>query len=478
MGKKKQTESRFYFRYANAMTPEDRLDYSYWHPKFDSVIKSLSATKLCVDEISSLIRSPIASGKTPEDYVYPMRGVCFIGARNVADGKVDLSEVERIEESVHNGMLKNSKVNKGDALITMAGTVGRCALYQESFESNINQAVARIQLNVKRIDPDYAVYFLNSSLGQAQFERNQHQVDQPNINATEIGRIRIVYPRDPTEQIRVARTLNRLRVETEALGAKRDVVLKKASDLVMQELGLETPQVKKDYYARDSDVFGERIDFVWNHPNTDTVKDYLRANGAVSLGSIITGEIEYGVNDYGKEKGKIPFVNVDNLGLDGRIHTDGIGFLDEVKDSKRLREEDLLISRSRTVGTCSVVSKEQISYTFGSYILRFRIDSTKKVNTRFVADFINSEIGQAQIIYLQTGSREAIRSGGNNINPHQLKQLQIVLPKDDEHQKDIVEETERLFGEKNKIDGDYDTKIREYRESFQKLLDEAEPLNR
>lgn len=118
----------------------------------------------------------------------------------------------------------------------------------------------------------------------------------------------------------------------------------------------------------------------------------------------------------------------------------------------------------------AAVSKEQVGYTFGSYILRFRLNPERRLNPRFVASFINSELGQTQILYLQTGAREAVRGGGNNINSNQLKQLQLILPKDNARQEEIVGKTMKLFEEANTIKRRLDGKIHAHSEGFETIL--------
>jgi type I restriction enzyme S subunit len=456
------------------MSAEDRLDFSYWHPKFEHLIEVLASGKFVIKELTSVLRSPIISGKTPENYVYPMDGVLFIGARNVKNGKVDLNDVTYIEESIHEGMLKSSKVVAGDVLATMAGAVGRTAIYTDPKEANINQAVARLQPDFDQIDPQYLVYYLSSSFGQLQFERNRHDVNQPNINTSEMGRIKVILPPKRKLQDEIVNKLSELENRITSHIIKQKEVLQELQNVIPNELGLTLPSLNYDYYSKPVEALGEasdsRLDFIWNQPSTNLIRQYLKSKNAVPLGNLVENKIEYGLNAYGKEEGKTAFVNVENLGIDGLIHSEGIRYVDDVPESKLLKENELLISRSRTVGICAIISKKEERYSFGSYILRLKVKSDVKVSPLYIASFINSEIGQAQIIYLQTGSREAVKGGGNNINPDQLKQLLIVLPKTSEQETAIVDNIKKLLNIRKDMEIQKKEMIETFSQAFESFL--------
>lgn len=474
--RKPKAESAFYFQHPEIMSSEDRLDYTYWHPKFETLLALLRSSKFKVKELSSVVRSPIVSGKTPENYIYPMKGVLFIGSRNVRDGWIDLTDVSYIDESIHNGFLRSSEVREGDVLVTMAGAIGRCAVYtNQEKEANINQAVARLQPNTEEINPQYLEYYLNSSFGQLQFDRNRHDVNQPNINTTEIGTIKIICPKKDLQH-EIVNRLSSIKNEIALLIKRQQNALQELRSVTLSSLGLVTPSVKCDYYFRAFENSGERLDFIWNHPTTHSVKQYLEAQQATPLNDLIEGDMEYGINAYGKAKGRIPFINVENLDLDGLIHTEDIRYLNDAPKSKILQEKDILISRSRTVGTCGLVTKKEEGCTFGSYILKFRVNPETKIDPSYMVSFINSELGQAQIRYLQTGSREAKRGGGNNINPDQLKKLRLVLPKIPKHQTKVVNKAKKLLTRKKKIDKQLEEQKDTYKKAFEKILTQMEQL--
>ena len=74
----------------------------------------------------------------------------------------------------------------------MAGAyLGQAAVYYLDFEASSNQAIAKITLKEKSVDPFYLSTFLNSQFGQSQIERFRTGTGQPNLNLGLIQTIKI-----------------------------------------------------------------------------------------------------------------------------------------------------------------------------------------------------------------------------------------------------------------------------------------------
>jgi len=189
---------------------QDRIDENFNNPRFDEINKILDRSDSSMPLGDSNIMVSITSGKTPRNMHYIPDGVDggvrFLGATNILAGNINIESAPRISEDFHNGVLKGSKINKGKLLISMAGTIGRCAIYREEEEVNANQAVAIIELNTNSdILSDYLERYLNSRIGQLFFEKLQHISSQPNINLEEIKTIMIIKPVNQEEIISVFR---------------------------------------------------------------------------------------------------------------------------------------------------------------------------------------------------------------------------------------------------------------------------------
>lgn len=92
----------------------------------------------------------ISKGTTPKGgkKVYKDSGILFLRAENIQEnGIVNLENVKFIDKNIHDNVLKRSKLYNGDLLITIAGTLGRCAVYNNDIEANTNQAICFVRLN-------------------------------------------------------------------------------------------------------------------------------------------------------------------------------------------------------------------------------------------------------------------------------------------------------------------------------------------
>ena len=117
-------------------------------------------------------------------------------------------------------------------------------------------------------------------------------------------------------------------------------------------------------------------------------------NRFIKLGNFITS-ISYGAsveNCYTNEG--IPFLRITDL-KENEINSEEIMYLpikmEKKISSSRVQKGDILISRSGTIGVCSMVDEAHDGFAFGSFMIRF---SLSDINEKFVAYFINSSIGK------------------------------------------------------------------------------------
>ena len=189
---------------------------------------------------------------------------------------------------------------------------------------------------------------------------------------------------------------------------------------------------QSNYYFRFPEEVGYRLDFVHYHPDLDSIKQFRDSDSSEPFGKSVD-TFDYGITDSGKEEGDFKFVNIQNLTEYGEINDDEINFIDSCPDKLKLKENDILISRSRLVGRAAKVTRDFKGEAFGSYIIKFRLSPNSKYLEDFIVKYINSHFGQQQVILLRTGS------SGENINSSQL--LDIRFPKiEEEKQRQVIEQ--------------------------------------
>ena len=380
----------------------------------------------------SVILKNITSGRTPKGIKYLDEGICFLGASNIRFYDIDYQSVPKISMEYHEKKLKNSQIKNGDLLISMAGTVGRCAVYNKEDECNCNQAVAILELNQNEIIPEYLMYYLNSEIGQLFFHKLQHESDQPNINLDEIKKILVIVPNTDIQKsiIKKCKIPHKKFVdkEIELEGLKNNF------DIPMRDLLNKNPKsydniFKSNYYyilPSELENVRERIDFVANHPQFDWIRKFRESKNNIPLKSIINKQrFSYGLSKSALDSGEIGFLNVQHLSFEGRILFEPKTYLSKCVEKKKLLENDILIARTgHTLGKSALITNEYEGFTFGSFCIRFSLVSNEYLPD-FIAQFINSVYGQAQIMILKAGS------GKNNINLDHISDIRIpIIDKD------------------------------------------------
>lgn len=94
------------------------------------------------------LATQITKGTTPTTagFQYQPEGVPFIKVENIIDGQVALKSVTQFISPEAHSSLKRSQFQVGDVLFSIAGTIGKTALVDESnVPANTNQAVAIIR---------------------------------------------------------------------------------------------------------------------------------------------------------------------------------------------------------------------------------------------------------------------------------------------------------------------------------------------
>ena len=229
------------------------------------------------------------------------------------------------------------------------------------------------------------------------------------------------------------------------------------------------------YFAVAADSLQDRLEYKWYDPTFDVADRQLDEMDTVRLGDLVTGQGDYGKTATGLEEGDHKFINIENLQADGSISLEGVRFvLDEsvtdidengishIRPKWQTSLDDILISRARLPGIASVVSEAEAGLIYGSYIIRFRLKEDADFDPHYVALFINSIFGQAQIHRLKSGSN------GSNINAPQLSELRIVRLSRDEQERVVT-----TIRRQQDIAGRLGRLMRHYQETAEGLLVEA-----
>jgi len=143
----------------------------------------------------------ISKGTTPTTLgkQFKETGINFIKAESLTDVGGFLPEKFAFIDTDTDELLKRSRIQKGDILITIAGTIGRIAYaIDEILPANTNQAIGFMRVN-KEIITSYFLYCLfKTSEVRNDFEGRVVHAVQPNLSLGEIGDIEFKMPPQET----------------------------------------------------------------------------------------------------------------------------------------------------------------------------------------------------------------------------------------------------------------------------------------
>ncbi len=115
-------------------------------------------------------------------------GVNFVKAESITDsGDFILKKFAHISEETHL-FLRRSIIESGDVLCSIAGTIGRTAIVDDSIlPANTNQAIAILRVDYKKCLPEFVYLFLKSTAFREIMDGKVVHAVQPNLSLGEIG---------------------------------------------------------------------------------------------------------------------------------------------------------------------------------------------------------------------------------------------------------------------------------------------------
>lgn len=423
---------------------QPRWDFRYFAPKYLKTQRSLESGKYPLEFLGDHVRQIVNFGAYSlcNLLVWVDKGVPYLRVTDLEEDSVSWETVPHIPSKIHE-QLPKSKVYSGDVLYSMAGTIGLAVVAPEGLgECNSNQAVAKIRLKSNGISPHYLATFFNSQFGRHQSERIANGQTVLNINIGEIGQLRIPHP--PREvQDRIAGVMQAAYAARREKLAEAEKIEAKVNEYILQGLGVNWSDLQdpKRFTVLISELAGNRFDVRYRSPKAPSALNKLEKAGqhVVELRTLVE-TIHYGAsvkNDYANEG--IPFIRISNLRAN-ELDTKDVMFFSEDKrellGKAFVKAGDLLMSRSGSVGIVAVVPPTAEGFAFGSFQIKFRLKHNS-ANPYFIAYFLNSPLGNAQIEQQKTGSIQM------NITIEGIKSLRVPLP-DIEMQDSIVREANSL----------------------------------
>lgn len=145
-----------------------------------SEMQFISLQELC--KVVTKGTTPTTLGKS-----FTSSGINFIKAESILDNhSIDSSKFAFIDEET-NALLKRSVIKANDIVFTIAGTLGRFAMVDNSaLPANTNQAVAIIRPDENKVTPAYLYSFFIGNWHNEYYSKRIQQAVQANLSLTTI----------------------------------------------------------------------------------------------------------------------------------------------------------------------------------------------------------------------------------------------------------------------------------------------------
>ena len=149
-----------------------------------------------LSEIADVICGPFGSAIKNTDY--QETGIPLVRITNISkEGYMNYDDIIYISEELGNS-LKRTQVSSGDIVISQRGSLGQCAVVDDTFEKmNISANIIAIK-NIQESSAMFIRDYLLSTLGQTLLERNVSGQVQPKITTQDIADILIPIGCDET----------------------------------------------------------------------------------------------------------------------------------------------------------------------------------------------------------------------------------------------------------------------------------------
>ena len=167
------------------------------------------------------ISEVISKGTTPRGgkLVYLTKGIGFLRVENIGENFcLDMRALRYIDKDINDSVLRRSKLNHKDILISIAGTLGKIAYIPNGNQQfNANQAIAFVRLINKDITiVKYIANYLSSKIIQSIYKNMSKTTAIPNLTLEIISKTLIPFP-PISEQKRIVEYISKANYQLDSM---------------------------------------------------------------------------------------------------------------------------------------------------------------------------------------------------------------------------------------------------------------------
>lgn len=396
-----------------------RLDAEYYQPEYLEVarkVKSLPHETL--ESISETIASFGAYALT--NFIeWQDDGIPFIVAENIKEGFIGYEGARCISDKTDE-ILQKSRVQEGQVLLSMSGSVGNAAVaYKIPPKLNSNQDIVKIKLK-NNFSPYVLTAFLNGKYGRMQVLRLPVGSVQQHIFLWQTKSLLI-----PIFQESFVNSIEKIYKEgLNQLEISKSLYFE-AEELLLEDLRLKDfkPTEELSYIVNLSNIkSAHRADAEYFQPKYERLLEKIKGKKVKLLGDLVSIKkgFEPGSEEYQNE-GKL-FIRVSNISKHGLIDKDqkylSYELYQKLKKDFEPKPGEILLTKDATPGIAYTM-EEPVEGIIAGGIIRLKLK--EDIEGEYLALFINSIIGQMQI------ERDAGGSVISHWKPEQVKKLQVPI---------------------------------------------------
>lgn len=299
----------------------------------------------------------------------------LISAGSPKENVFDLSRSVFISEKAHKENPRTA-LRKNDVVISTVGTIGNCAVVDESIlPANSDRHVGIVRLNVEKYSPYVLSTFLLSKYGRMQTLRESTGNVQLSLFLYKIRELLIPNFSD-TFQSKIESLVKSAHAKLE----ESKSLYSQAEDLLLGELGLKDWRSKNTLHTtkKFSDFAQSgRLDAEYYQPKYDDLFEKLSCLNCKRLGKIVSIKKSFDPGSDAYQETGIPFIRVSDISKDGiektELHLSPIDFdIPELKPKK----DTILFSKDGSIGIAYKVQSDLNVFTSGALLHLVTTDSS------------------------------------------------------------------------------------------------------
>ena len=429
---------------------EDRLDATFYHPKFYKMVDELKKTPYKVIELRELCTDHVHRGKIPRYTDYVDKGIPIIKTINLKNVEIDWKTISYVSHAFYNNNQK-AWLKKNDILLasTGVGSLGKVDILENDERCMADGHLTIIRVDEKIVNPRYLLAFLRSKYGQMQIERRiRGYTGQIELYPVDIETIKVSLP--PKEiQDRIAEITRKCYEERKQKLQRREMLLNSVNNFIFKGLHIRIIEVEKERFIVKKNDLEDRLDPLFYHTKyTRALEELGRSPYEIKTIGEISREVRAGKTPPRAkyvERG-VPFLRIQNITKKG-IEFGGLvylpnGFYDEFKRAQ-VRVNNIVIAiTGATIGKAALIGKDVGKSLVCADIAKIVLRDS--VNPLYVLSFLRSPFGQLQI------QKHIYGATNKHVSPRSLEIIRIPIPPK-EIQDKIADRTKEVTVEAEKL---------------------------